>query len=37
MNKAKSPQQKPKQSKKKLILIGTVFVVCALLLKKDAH
>ena len=30
-------EQKPKASKKKLILIGTVFVVCALLLKKDAH
>ncbi len=30
-------EQKPKTSKKKLILIGTVFVVCALLLKKDAH
>ncbi len=28
---------KPSPSKKKLILIGGVFIVCALLLKRDAH
>ena len=26
-----------RKSKKKLILMGTVFVICALLLKRDAH
>ncbi|KAF1026002.1 MAG: hypothetical protein GAK29_01583 [Acinetobacter bereziniae] len=33
------PEKKPKTlpSKKKLILIGGVFIVCALLLKQDAH
>lgn len=28
---------KPKKSKKKLILMGTIIVVFALLLKRDAH
>ncbi|ENV18460.1 hypothetical protein F964_00884 [Acinetobacter guillouiae NIPH 991] len=30
-------KQKPCKSKKKLILIGTVFVICAFVLKRDAH
>ena len=37
MSKPEPPAQKPKKSKKKLILIGTVLVICALVLKKDAH
>jgi hypothetical protein len=31
----KNPKSSP--SKKKLLLIGGVFIVCALLLKQDAH
>lgn len=35
----KQPKQKntSKSSKKKVILMGIVFVACALLLKRDAH
>jgi len=36
MNRSKQTPKNAK-SKKKLILIGTVFVVCALVLKRDAH
>ena len=36
MNKSNENPNKRK-SKKKLILMGTVFVICALLLKRDAH
>lgn len=40
MNKVTDAQrqtQKVPRSKKKIILIGVVFVACALLLKRDAH
>jgi|GEM_PF-1512419 len=37
MSKTADQHQKTGKSKKKIILIGAVFVVCALLLKKDAH
>lgn len=40
MNKPTDSQQqtqKAPRSKKKIVLIGVVFVACALLLKRDAH
>ena len=37
MSKPTQQQSPSKKSKKKLILIGAVFVMCALLLKRDAH
>lgn len=37
MNKPAETTQKPAKSRKKLILIGVVFVACALFLKRDAH
>lgn len=37
MSKKTKPEQTTGKSKKKIILIGTVFIVCALLLRKDAH
>lgn len=30
-------QSKPQKSKKTYILIGAVFIVCALVLKRDTH
>lgn len=32
-----APQKKPKSSKKKYLLMGGIFVLCALILKRDAH
>lgn len=37
MSKQAKPNPKKGKSKKKIILIGTVFIVCTLLLRKDAH
>lgn len=37
MRKATKQANRSKTSKKKILLIGTIFVVCALLLKRDAH
>ena len=33
----KKTQQEKKTSKKKYLLIGGIFVLCALVLKRDAH
>ena len=37
MRKTAKKSNASKTSKKKMLLIGTIFVVCALLLKRDAH
>lgn len=36
-NKREQTSDKPKSSKKKYLLMGGLFVVCALFLKRDAH
>ena len=37
VNRPKQKRSKQKRSKRKLILIGSICVACAFLLKRDAH